>query len=151
MNTETRLEHYAQLFADGRRGALLDALALCAQTGTPMPQWLADAWLHIYASILEGEPVDLNKALGFSLTDPRSRKWRHIVATRGAEVGNAILREHRAGKGISVQMFEEIAETLGLTVSDVRHCYNACRAHAECLGGPFELVAEFSGLIRPVN
>ena len=149
MNAEARLARYGALFEAGRRSALLDALALCASTGTAMPPWLASEYLRIHGDVLRGQQVDLNDELGFTLRDPRVRHRRHLIATRGAEVGNAILVAHRAGRSIDTKLLEEIGAALGLSLRQVRDCWDACRAEAEALGFPPLEVGSFSGLIRP--
>lgn len=148
--SEKRLQGYAQVFAEGQRGALLDALAECARSGVAMPQWLADEWLRIYGEILTGRKIDLNEALGFGLTDPRTRHRRYIVATRAAEVGNAILRARAAGQAVDDELKQAVAEELGLTLRQVRQCWDACRDEAQRFGFSIDDLdpGAFSGLMR---
>lgn len=147
MNTDERLQRYERLFAAGRRSALIDALALCAKAGAPMPQWLAEAYLRIYDDILRGRQVDLNDEFGFTLRDPRVRNRRYLIATRSAEVGNAILKAHHSGRPINTELLEEVGEGLGLTLRQVRDCWSACRAHLEATGLSVELPVTFRGMI----
>mgnify|MGYP001209085296 CR=1 FL=1 len=147
MNTDERLQRYERLFAAGRRSALLDALSVCAKAGAPMPQWVVDAYLRIYDDVLHGRRVDLNDEFGFTLRDPRTRNRRYLIATRGAEVGNAIIAARRGGRPINTELFEEVGEALGLTLRQVRDCWSACRAHLETTGLPLDDTLTFSGLI----
>lgn len=147
MNTDERLQRYERLFAAGRRSALMDALAVCAKAGTPMPQWLADAYLRTYDDILRGRQVDLNDEFGFTLRDPRIRNRRYLIATRGAEVGNAILKAYHGGRPLNTELLEEVGEGLGLTLRQVRDCWSACRAHLEATGLTTEDTVTFRGTI----
>lgn len=147
MNTDERLQRYERLFAAGRRSALMDALAVCAKADAPMPQWLAEAYLRIYGEVLRGRQVDLNDEFGFTLRDPRVRRRRYLIATRGAEVGNAIIAAHHSGRPINTELLEEIGERLGLELRQVRDCWSACRKHLEAVGLSFEDTVTFRGTI----
>lgn len=129
-----RLEECRRRFERGQRGALLDAFACCARSGMPMPKWLADEWMRTYSGILTGRVNDLNEALGFNVRDPRTRNRIYIIATRAADVGNAVLRERRSGRPLDDELKQTVADQLGLTLRQVRDCWDACRAEFEPFG-----------------
>lgn len=151
-DTEARLARLQEDFEAGRRSALLDALAECARSGQPMPEWLSAEWLRVYQGLLTGRESDLNALLGHTVRDPRSRSRRYTIAIRAAEVGNAIIEARLAERPLDNETLEAIGARLGLSLRQVRECKAACEADMErgCLAWDDLGPGAFSGPIRSV-
>jgi hypothetical protein len=152
MNTAARFDRYRRLYEAGARTALFDALALCASANAPMPPWVAQAILRIQDDVLRGRISTYDIEFGLDrIRDPRSRQRRFQIATRSADVGNAVLRAHRAGRAIDDELFEEVASGLFLSLRRVKECWSNCVAEAEALGVPVREDADiwFEGVILP--
>jgi hypothetical protein len=150
--TDLRLDRYRRLYAAGSRSALHDAVALCAREGVPLPAWAAEQVLRIHAAVVRGQAVSLDTEYGLStMTDPRRRHRRYVIATRAAAVGNAILAATRAGVSIDDRLLQRVADDEGLTLRQVRDCWRACRRFAQSIGLDLKIddAVQFTGVIPP--
>jgi hypothetical protein len=134
-STDDRLDRYRRLYEADVRTALADAIALCAREGVPLPSWAAVAFLRVQNDVLTGRrDVSWDDELGLSLTKGRRvREARYRIATRAAEVGNAILDAHAQGRAIDRELKAEVAQRLGLSERQIDDCWRAYRRHAERL------------------
>ena len=138
MEPAARLEqHYRVLYERGLRTALPDAIAFCAREGLVMPQWVAVAFLRIQNDIITGRR-DVSWDMEFGLPETKGRRVREAryrIATRAAEVGNAILDAHAGGRPIDRELKHHVAGQLGLSERQVDDCWRAYKRYVEQFGG----------------
>lgn len=120
--TERLIEDCRRRFEAGDKTALLDAIDLCARSGTVMPVWLAEAYGAGYTAWATYKVRSLDQAFGVE------RKGKRITDLQRREALKAIvvievdkLRQENTPTGEG--LFEKVSKKLKIPTGQVRAIY----------------------------
>jgi hypothetical protein len=101
-------------FKQGDRGALLDALHVCAVHELAMPAWVAESYLDAYRAVLAGKAASWDEV--FSPPHPKGAHLNRIQKERKNRwrVYSEVSRLHDAGEPLDEALFGKVGKRLGL-------------------------------------
>jgi len=121
--TDRAIERCRKRYETGEAKALLDAIDLCARSGSAMPLWLAEAFCACYDKWFRYRVKTLDQAFGVErkgerISDRRSRE------TLKPHVALEVSRLHRKEKlPIDEALFERVGEKFKIPMGTARDIY----------------------------
>lgn len=123
LDPAVELEARRQDLEGGDQLALLDAIAICAKHGLPMPAWASQAFLAAHDRVVNQERDGWKDVFGTPLKRSQYLLKKRKRTRDFAQVMVSLMLAREEGRPIGTDLFDEIGDKFGLSKTVVSDIY----------------------------
>lgn len=120
------LKDLYQIYNDGNKGVILEALHICAKNCLMMPQWVEKAFLEAYQKVHRYEVRSWDDVFGRPIPKNVHLQAKQRERSVGWQVYKCIkeLKRNNPSKPIDIALFEKVGERFGIKKTLVQKYYS---------------------------